>query len=635
MSDIWVMDTEGDGLDATKLHCLAAADPKVGKVFVTSKYDDMRKFLSSAKVIIAHNCIRWDIPTLERILGIKIKAKLIDTLALSWYLYPMKNKHGLEAWGEHYGIPKPFIADWDNQTQEEYEHRCHEDVRINTMLWNDMYQYLLSLYGSDEKLWKFLDYLSFKMYCARLQEESQWKLDVQFASDALRELERVQTEKKEALTKAMPKVPSFKTKSRPKRFINKNGDYTKLGMEWIKLLTDMGLPPDHEEDIEIPDGEADGNPSSPEQLKRWLDNLGWKPRTFKYVKDKTTGEMRAIPQINLEHGKGICDSIKDLYEVEPNLELLDGLSVLSHRIGVLKGFLKNEKNGYLKAQIKGLTNTLRFQHTTIVNLPKVGKLYADAIRASLVAPPGYKLCGSDMASLEDRIKQHFIYPYDPKYVESMNQEGFDPHLIIAVIAGMCTQYEADTYKWYANLKDEEKVVADAVRVRLAKTIKPVRDIAKNGNYACQYGAGPSRLVLTCGISLDAARNLHKAYWELNWAIRKVASVQTTKTINDQMWLLNPVSGFWYSLRFEKDIFSTLVQGTASFVFDTWLGFVLDERPQLTGQFHDEFILCIKNGSEEKCSWLLEDSLKKTNEKLKLNRELGISIQYGNRYSDIH
>ena len=58
-----------------------------------------------------------------------------------------------------------------------------------------------------------------------------------------------------------------------------------------------------------------------------------------------------------------------------------------------------------------------------------------------------------------------MYPIDPDYVNSMDQEDFDPHLIIAVMAGMMTQQQADDYK------------------KGDKTNKPIRDIAKNGNYA--------------------------------------------------------------------------------------------------------------------------------------------------------
>jgi len=617
MTKIWVFDCEGDSLTPTKLHCLAAGNPKSAKVHVTSQYNKMRKLLTEADILVGHNITRFDIPTLERLLDIKIKAKLVDTLALSWYLYPNRPRHGLESWGEYYGRPKPVITDWVNQTQEEYEHRCSEDVEINIRLWNDMYQYLLDLYGSNEEIWRLLDYLALKMHCARLQEESQWKLDVEQTRTALAELEKIKEEKVTALQAAMPKVPTIQVKSRPKRFINIDGTYSKLGMEWIKLLSEKGLPPDYEGEVEIIKGYEDGNPNSSDQLKNWLYSLGWKPRTFKHTKNKTTGETKDIPQINLDQGKGICPSIIALYEVEPSLELLEGLSVLSHRIGILKGFLRDQEDGWIKAQIKGFTNTLRFQHTTVVNLPKVGKLFADPIRSALTAPEDHELCGSDMASLEDRIKQHFIFPHDPEYVHSMNQPDFDPHLIIAGIAKMLTQEEIQAYK------------------NGDKKHKPVRDIAKNGNYACQYGAGIPRLMITCGIDRTAATALFNAYWELNWAIKAVVGEQTVKMRGDQMWLFNPVSKLWYSLRYEKDIFSTLVQGTASYVFDLWVKKVLDKRPQLTAQFHDEIVLCVKKGHREACEKLLRDAIAELNTELNLNRELGIDVQFGDRYSDIH
>jgi len=273
----------------------------------------MRKFLLSSDVIIGHNIRRWDVPQLERLLGIQIKAKIVDTLALSWYLYPERDRHGLEEWGLYFGIPKPFISDWENQTQEEYEHRCKEDVKINVLLWQKMYKYLLEIYGSNDALWKVLDYLSFKLYCAHLQEKSRWKLDVSFCEQSLEELQKIQEEKTVRLTEVMPQVPSVSIKTKPKRFINKDGSYSKLGQDWIKLLSDHKLPLDYDGEIEIVTDYEPGNPNSTDQKKEWLYSLGWKPRTFKEKKNKETGEVTQIPQINLEHGKGICESIKELY----------------------------------------------------------------------------------------------------------------------------------------------------------------------------------------------------------------------------------------------------------------------------------------------------------------------------------
>ena len=93
MKDIVVFDCEADGLTPTKLHCISKDN---GTLSTTTTYDVMREWLVNASVLVGHNIIRWDIPNIERLLGIKITAKLVDTLALSWYLEPNRALHGLE-----------------------------------------------------------------------------------------------------------------------------------------------------------------------------------------------------------------------------------------------------------------------------------------------------------------------------------------------------------------------------------------------------------------------------------------------------------------------------------------------------------------------------------------------------------
>ncbi len=132
--------------------------------------------------------------------------------------------------------------------------------------------------------------------------------------------------------------------------------------------------------------------------------------------------------------------------------------------------------------------------------------------------------------------------------------------------------------------------------------------------------------------------MHKTYWTRNWAIKEVASLQTVMEIDDQMWLWNPVSRFWYSLRFEKDIFSTLVQGTASYVFDLWITLARFKGMKMIANFHDELVTEVDDNDEQaKISMekLLKDALQEANDGLKLNRELKIDVQFGYRYSTIH
>ena len=174
-----ILDIETDGLleNVSRIHCLSYQVLGQDEIRSLTSTQDIKNFLLQDNLtIIGHNIIRYDIPVLEKLLQIKINAKLIDTLALSWYLYPDRDKHGLEQWGEDLGVAKPVISDWNNLKVEDYIHRCESDVKINKLLFDKQQTYLINIYGKNRPF--IIDYLSFKLDCAREQEEVKWKLDV-------------------------------------------------------------------------------------------------------------------------------------------------------------------------------------------------------------------------------------------------------------------------------------------------------------------------------------------------------------------------------------------------------------------------------------------------------------------------
>ena len=133
-----VFDIETDGLldVLTKIHVLSYQREDMSEPVSTHDYDEMREFFLNEEVLIGHNIIRYDLVAVGKVLGVKPKARRVDTLPLSWYLHHNRPKHGLEGYGDEYGVPKPKITDWDSLTPEEYAHRCEEDVKINYRLWN-------------------------------------------------------------------------------------------------------------------------------------------------------------------------------------------------------------------------------------------------------------------------------------------------------------------------------------------------------------------------------------------------------------------------------------------------------------------------------------------------------------------
>jgi hypothetical protein len=611
-----VFDIETDGLldELTKIHVLSWSND-MGEVKHTHDYDEMRYVLLNSETLVGHNIIRFDIPAVEKVLGIEVKARLIDTLALSWYLHHDRMKHGLESYGEDYGVHKPVIKDWKTLTPQVYAHRCDEDVKINNRLWRDLDLKLNKLYQDPTEKDRLIDYLTFKLDCAREQEALRWKLDVGKAQAAYDEIMALKVEKVEQLAEAMPRKTLTRMASRPKVMHKKDGSLSSHGEKWVDLCKEYKQPETTMQFV-VKTGEERGNPNSNDQVKDWLYSLGWRPRTYKFLRDKVTGDERQIEQVR-KNGE-LCRSVKELAEVDQAVDLLDGLTVLTHRAGILKSFLECHKDGWLEASIAGLTNTFRFKHyRPLVNLPGVDKPYGDVIRGCLTCPDGYILSGADMTSLEDTTKRHYMKPLDPDYVEAMSREGFDPHLDLALHAGVITQDDIDKHN------------------SGERSLKALRKNYKVVNYSATYGVGAPKLARETGMSKSEAKTLLEAFWSRNWAIEKVASTLRVRELFNGMWLKNPVSGFWHSLRSDKDRFSTLNQSTGVYCFDSWVKECRGMGLKTIGQFHDEIIVLTKEGDEDKTENIMQMSINNVNDAINLNVPLGTDVQFGNTYADIH
>lgn len=627
MKNTYVVDIETDGLIATKIHVMSVGIKREDgwEIFSTSDEGAIIRLLTNPEnTIIGHNFISFDAVEIERVLGIEVKATLIDTLALAWYIYPERvGSYGLASFGEEYGIPKPKIDDWEGLSYKQYAHRCEEDVKINIKLWEDIRKRLLELYTDTNDLQRFIKYLMFKMECVAHQRKIQCKIDVDKVHENIALLEALKEPKIKSLVEAMPKGRLIKAK--PQSMYKKDGSPSVRADKWYEYLRENNLPLDTEEVRE------DANPASNKQLKDWLDSLGWKPKLFK------EGANGDVPQIR-DSERELCDSVLELVSIEPAIVDLDGLSVINHRLGVLNSFLDTvDERGYTVASMSGFTNTLRLRHSRpIANLPgvtgdikeemKKGLSKLDAIsihlrdgqiiRECIVAPGGYTLCGSDVTSLEDNTKRHYMWDYDPEYVQDQMVEGFDPHLDLAIRAGAVKK------------EDIPQLKADG-------KLKPIRDIYKMANYSCIYGVGAPKLADATGLTVKEAKKVIENYWDRNWSIKQLPNDMTVKTVDGQQWLLNPLNKFWYSIRAEKDIFSTLNQGTGAYVFDCWVKMMMKDGITPFLQYHDEKLSLCPIGQEGKFKKVLEDSMEAVNNLLKLNVKITVDVKFGQTYADVH
>jgi len=529
--------------------------------------------------------------------------------------------------------------------------------------------YLDQFVGSsvEEAINRILTFLMFKMDCAKLQEQTGWDVDVELLESSIEELTEEGIKAKAELESVMPMVPQYSDRKAPAKPYKTNGELSASGKAWeeikelirTKAVDDKGTPmtkPSNKEDcVKVLTGYKEPNANSPDQIKAFLYSKGWVPQSFKYERDdeafnrwiaskpreganrqawnnwkEARPEDRAIPQITVggEEGKELCPSLEELAEEVPEIRVYAKYCVLKHRLGVLNGFKRDLYNGKLQARINGFTNTLRVQHAEIVNLAGVDKPYGKIVRGVLVAGKGKVSAGSDLSSLEDRTKHHFMLPHDPEYVATMQEDDFDPHILMALTAGMVTQEEFDQFKL-------GNKTANA---------KAARKKGKTTNYASVYNAGAAKIAQAAGVPLEEGKRLHEAYWKLNWAVKAIADEQVVVVDSrGDKWLVNPVNGFCYSLRKESDRFSTLAQGTGSFFFDMWVDNILTKMEEkyrkktLTGSFHDENIIVFKDTPQyrEEFKEIIHSSIEKVNEDFKLRRKLGCETQFGFRYSEIH
>lgn len=183
--------------------------------------------------------------------------------------------------------------------------------------------------------------------------------------------------------------------------------------------------------------------------------------------------------------------------------------------------------------------------------------------------------------------------------------------------------------------EEMKALPDLEQKKLFGRLKAIRSKSKITNFSATYKIGAEALARNANIPLKEARKLLAIYWERNKAILLVEKERLIMEAGGKRWLLNPVSGFWYSLRNDKDRFSTLNQGTAVYCFDVWVKFLREQGIRVALQYHDEILFNVEEGHKEITKGKIRKAIERTNEKLKLNVPVGCSIQWGDTYASCH
>lgn len=673
MCKIYNADLESSGLlhhlieqgEKAKLHNFCAKSVETGEMWTLhanteKEKETLSKFLNREIILIMHNGICYDKNALIHFGYDVSKIHFVDTLALSWYLDLNRAKHGLEDYGIEAGVPKPVIEDWENLTQDDYDNRVQEDVKIQEYTYKKLKVRFEELYGEmsdyDFCTHRVVKYLNFKMEQLAEQQNTRLRIDVPRAKELIEEFSILIDEKTELLKSVMPKVPVYSKSTKPAKPFKKDGSLSATGIKWKELTEKAKVDFDFDGEIKTVKSYDEPNPQSPQQIKDWLFSLGWIPETFKYDKNED-GSERKIPQIYIPQSGGmLCPSIEKLADETEEVQALVGLGVVKHRKGSIQGFLDSLIfDEYIEAGAKGFTNTLRLKHRKpCVNLPSSRVAYGEDVRGCIIAREGKRFVCSDLSSMENIWKFNYQLPYDPDYVMSQQSDDYDPHLDIAVEGGILTQAQSDFYKIKKGgfSEDNYNKTSDLILLLSAsefeiesilKSVGKSRGKGKNTNYGCQYGAGASTISRTAGVDLATAKKLVKAYKKLNWSINEIAKNQIRKTVSHGMYQWNPYSKMWYYLKTEKDSFSTLVQGSGSYLLDLWLKCIdnikvrdgIKDELKLCMSQHDENLQEFQSLTDDEVKGIFQEALDMVNKTLKVKIPFGCDTQIGLKYNEIH
>ena len=626
---IAVVDIETDGLldEFTKVHVVSYYE--IGSKEVHSLYDNF-SVLNMFDVVVGHNFSQFDIFVLERYF--KPTFEVWDTIALCQAVLPNLGSYSLDNVSKALGFDKKIdVDDWVDGDRELYTERCELDVKINANIFVHIYNQLIGMYGDAESAEKYIRYVSSLFNSYTLYKKSNLKLDVALCASNIVDLSSELNNKYDEFRALMPPAKKkYRKATKPKKMYKKDGTLTSYGEKWVEILQENNLPEDYEGEVQLYRYE-DPNPNSVNQIKDWLFSIGWKPCTHK-ESITTDGSVNRVPQIT--NGSELTESVKVLTEQHPEIALYEGIGQAKHRLGVLEGLMSSvSDDGSIYSDLHGITNTLRIRHKTLVNLVGVDKPYGKYIRPTIIAPEGSYLCGADLSSLENLIKLHFIKPIDPAFVDKVLTDDYDAHIDLALANNAITVEEAELYK---SLKKDEEVFGKQIPDKYKddyKRIHKIRSIYKTGNYSIQYGVGASKLSKSCGISRREANSLIDSYKKVNQGQYVFASRCDTMEHHGVKWVKNPLNGFWYELRSQKDIFSTIVQGTAAYVFNVWKWYCISSGVDVAFEAHDEILAVCQDKDVTRDK--IQRAMDRTNNRLKLNVELTCGIKFGHDYGSVH
>ena len=458
-------DIETDGLNPTVVWCIALQDVHDNQI-ITFHGDTLNLFKpfieSEAMTLVFHNGIAFDVPVLERLLGIVFDdgnynvIEIEDTLIMSQLDEPRREGgHSLANWGEIMGFEKGAYEDWSKFSDEMLEY-CKRDAEVTAKLYRLMLQKGLSKDALQ------LEYAT-KKHCS-LQERNGWKFDQRGAMDVLQQINEDLRKVEEEVHKKFVPLPVWKSKKAVKNKFKKDHTRTKGYQAEVDLQCHTNDKNDYGY-YSYPEF----NLGSRQQVGRHLVHYGWKPTVF---------TMTGKPKVDES-------TLKDVNI--PEAKLIARYLMLQKRQGQVNSWLDeyNEDTGRIHARVHTMGTVTHRMSSSNPNLQQVtasGKEYGSEMRALFTVPEDKVLVGADLSGLELRCLAHYMK--DDKYTK-------------------------------------EIVSGDIHSANQRSTGLETRDEAKRFIYAFLYGGGDFLIGKICGGGIKKGKEVKAKFLDNTPALKKL------------------------------------------------------------------------------------------------------------------
>jgi len=389
-------DIETDGLDATRMW-VAVIKPLGGEPIVVTDAREAVNLLNQYDAIVGHNIVGFDAPQLEKLTGMKLTAKLVDTLLMSRVLYPDRFAHpaggnALKQWGAYLKFPKGDHTDWSCYSEAMRDY-CIQDVEVTEKIFDHLVR---------ENNNVARQAFAIEHDVARLvkeQEANGFGFDVDGGERLLSELLVEKTQITQRLQEVFPPIVE-------ERISEKTGKRLK---DKVTVF----------------------NPGSRMQIEaRFKEKYGWRPRT------------------HTETGRAKIDE-KVLKSMKyPEATVLGRYLLVEKRASQIDQWLKYEKDGIIHGGVNtNGTVSGRMSHSkpNLAQVPAVRAEYGERMRG-LFGPTrkGWVQVGADASGLELRMLAHFLSQWDEGEYAKVILEG-DVHTFNQHAAGLETRDQAKTF----------------------------------------------------------------------------------------------------------------------------------------------------------------------------------------------